>query len=274
MPPRYSTPGSGILVGTSRTPTGWVEDVHIENRGPAGAPPVLLLHGGGVAGWMWRSLGERLSQDHRVIVPDLPGHGRSSDEPYLSHAATANALAAVLEEVGTPVSVIGFSLGGQLAVLLAATRPDLVERVMVISAQAEPFARPGLTLALIGATARLGRWRWFAKLQAKEFFVPEELLEEYLETSKYLSKQVLVASVGENIRFVPPPEWPRFAGPAVVLVGQRENRLVSGSARVLHEALPGSELEVVEGCGHGIPFQRPEWLEKRARVWLTAEDPA
>ncbi len=245
--------------------------MHIEDHGPDGAPPVLLLHGGGVAGWMWRPLLERFAPGHRLIIPDLPGHGRGSGEPYVSHQETVDALITALEKVGEPVSVMGFSLGGQLAVLLAAGRPDLVERVMVISAQAEPLARPGPALGLISATARMAQWRWFGKIQAKALFVPQELLEEYLDTSANLSKPTLLAATGANLRFVPPPEWSRFPGPAVVLAGQDENRLVLDSARVLHESLPGSELELVEGCGHGIPLQRPDWLNERARTWLARD---
>lgn len=247
--------------------------VHTEIHGPDGAPPVLLLHGGGVAGWMWRPLGERLAADHQLIVPDLPGHGESLDDPYLVHGVTVDALEALLEELGTPVSVVGFSLGGQLAVLLAAERPDLVERVMVISAQARPLPRPGPVLGLVRATAPMGSWTWFARLQAKELFVPDELFEDYLRTTRNLSRESLVNALGENIRFVPPPEWSRFPGAAVVLAGQKERALVLDSARTLHEALPGSELEFVEGCGHGIPFQRPAWLAERVRAWSESSAP-
>lgn len=61
--------------------------------GSADPPPVLLIHGGGVAGWMWESLRERLEPDYAVLVPDLPGHDRSADEPYVLHTDTVAALA-------------------------------------------------------------------------------------------------------------------------------------------------------------------------------------
>lgn len=74
--------------------------------GPATGKPVLLLHGGGVAGWMWTSLRRSLETRHRVLVPELPGHGESSSEPYVSHAATIEALAQLLVAGNTgPVAV-------------------------------------------------------------------------------------------------------------------------------------------------------------------------
>ncbi|MDE3723666.1 alpha/beta hydrolase [Nocardiopsis sp. N85] len=246
--------------------------MYVRTFGREGDPPVLLLHGGGVAGWMWDPTRERLGGGLRSIVPDLPGHDRGADEPYRSHARTVEELGALIEKErpGGRVAVVGFSLGAQLAVLLAADRPDLVDRVMVVSAQAVPTPAPGLILGLLGATAGLARREWFARLQAKELFVPESLMADYIRTSSGVSKQTLLAAVGENIRFTVPSGWARFPGTAHVLVGARERRVMRNSGRALHEALPTALLETVEGCGHGVPLQRPEWFAGRLREWLDA----
>lgn len=237
--------------------------MHRETFGHTGEPPLLLLHGGGVAGWMWEPMRAHLPPHARVLVPDLPGHGRSAAQPYTSHRATVDLLAHILEEEGRPATVVGFSLGAQLAVLLAAVRPDLVERAVVISAQALPLRMTGPTLALLGATAGLAKSEKFARLQARELFVPESHLADYLQTSSSLSRETLLTSVAENLRFVPPAEWSTFPGAALILVGAAEKKLMRRSAAALHAALPHSTLEVVDGCGHGIPLQRPEWLAQR-----------
>ena len=65
--------------------------MHHETTGRAGTPPLLLLHGGGVAGWMWEPLRGHLDPARRVIVPDLPGHGRSATADYVSHEETVAA---------------------------------------------------------------------------------------------------------------------------------------------------------------------------------------
>ncbi|MFD6100398.1 alpha/beta fold hydrolase [Nocardiopsis flavescens] len=236
--------------------------MHVRTFGPHGAPAVLLLHGGGVAGWMWEPLRDRLGDGFRLVVPDLPGHDHGSGGPYLSHADTARELAGLLEaeRADGTATVLGFSLGAQLAVLLAAARPDLVGRAVVVSAQAVPTPLPSLTVALVGAAAGLARSPRFARLQARELFVPEHLVADYLRTSAGISRRTLTTVVGENIRFTPPTGWARFPGRADVLVGARERAVMAASARALHAALPSSTLTVVEGCGHGIPLQRPDLL--------------
>ncbi|MGB9035315.1 MAG: alpha/beta hydrolase [Paeniglutamicibacter sp.] len=238
--------------------------------GPATDKPVLLLHGGGVAGWMWTSLRRSLETRYRVLVPDLPGHGESSSEPFLNHAATIEALANMLVAGNTrPVAVIGFSLGAQLAIELAATHPGLVDRVMVVSAQAKPLPLVEPTLSLLGLSAPLARRRWFARLQARELFIPEDMMEAYIATSAGIGRETLLAAVEANLRFTLPEEWPDFPGRAIVLAGARERAVMRESALAIHAELPGSELEIVAGCGHGMPLQRPDWFNAHALAWLS-----
>lgn len=236
--------------------------VHVRTYGPDDAPPVLLLHGGGVAGWMWKPVITRIGDRMRFIVPDLPGHDNSATEPYLSHEDTVSRLVKLLDDTGE-VAVVGFSLGAQLAVLLASQRPDLVRHAVVISAQAKPTPAPGLTLSLLRSTAGLARQDWFAKTQARTLFIPSSLLDDYLRTSRSISKETLVNAVGENIRFTLPPEWADFPGRAWVLAGARERGFMRHSALALHDAVATGDVDIVADCGHGIPLQRPEWFADR-----------
>ena len=243
--------------------------MHVSRFGPEYGSPVLLLHGGGVAGWMWNSLRRSLESRYKVLVPDLPGHGQSADEPYRSHTETVDALRQVLLRGSLPpMAVIGFSLGAQLTIELASKHPELVDRAMVVSAQAKAMPFTGLTLRALGTVAPLARNRRFARLQARELFVPPELLEDYLGTSARITKATLLAAVGDNVRFELPAAWSEFRGRARVMVGRRERTLMRDSAEAIHTALPGSEIEIVEGCGHGIPLQRPDWFNGCVADWL------
>lgn len=234
------------------------------------APPVLLLHGGGVAGWMWDSLRERLEPHFAVLIPDLPGHGRSADEAYVSHTETIAALVQLLATSvpGRPVTVIGFSLGAQLAIQLASEHPELVSQAIVVSAQAKAMPFTDLTLVALGAGAPLARSPWFAKLQARALFIPPHLLDDYVRTSADITRATLLAAVGDNLRFELPAAWSTFPGRVLVMVGERERRLMRDSGDAIHAALPGSALSVVRGCGHGIPLQRPDWFNERVADWL------
>ncbi len=242
--------------------------MHHETSGPPGTPPLLLLHGGGVAGWMWEPLRAHLDPARRVIVPDLPGHGRSASVGYASHEETVARLIPLLERETGPATVVGFSLGAQLAVLLAARRPDLVADAVVISAQAEPLRAIRPTLALLRLTAGLARNERFARLQARELFIPDALLPRYLETSAAISRTTLLRAVEENLRFTPPPAWSTHPGSALILVGSDEKPLMRRSAALLNRVHPRSTLEVLRGCGHGIPLQQPTELAARLQERL------
>lgn len=243
----------------------------VREFGPDDAPIVLLLHGGGVAGWMWDSLRVALQEKYKVIIPDLPGHGASSGDAYQSHDQTVAELTTILaKRVHEPVAVIGFSLGAQLAIVMASKYPELVERAMIISAQAKPIRFTKFTIGLLGSAAPLAKLPWFARLQAKELFVPSVLLDTYVTTSTAISKETLLNAVAANLKFELPSSWAAFRGKAVVLVGEKEKRIMHDSASHIHAQLPGSEFETVEACGHGIPFQRSEWFHERVKDWLPA----
>ncbi|QRY48569.1 alpha/beta hydrolase [Mycolicibacterium boenickei] len=219
---------------------------------------------------MWNPTIGHITAEARFIVPDLPGHDHSADQTYRSHDQTVSELVDLIEkDASAQMAVVGFSLGAQLAVLLASRRPDLVDRVAVVSAQAKPSRAPVLTLSLLAATAGLAKNNWFAKQQAKALSIPAGLMPDYLRTSSSLSKQTLLAAVGDNMRFSPPPEWTRFSGISAIFAGERERDVIKDSAQLLHNALRGSQLAIVDGCGHGIPFQRPKWFAERIRTWLS-----
>ncbi len=223
--------------------------------------PVLFLHGGGVSGWMWRPLLDVLNGGVRAVVPDLPGHGQSRDTGYLSHDETVGRLAGLIrKEAPAGVLLVGFSLGAQLAIRLAADHPELVSGAVIISAEAQSAPMPGATLALLGWAAPLARQEWFARLQAKHLSVPGDLLAEYVRDSRGISRDTLLASVGENIRFTLPGAWGAFQGSTAVLVGAKERRIMRSSARTIHEAAGGSSLLVVPNAAHDMPFTQPQLL--------------
>ncbi len=222
-------------------------------------PGVLFLHGAGVGGWMWRPVLDRLGDGVAPLVPDLPGFGRNAGGRYVSHEATVAELAAsVRARAPGGVHVVGFSLGAQLAILLACRCPGLVRGVVVVSGEVVPMRLPRLMTGLVSATAPLAAQKWFARAQGRQLSVPEELMDDYLRDSATISRETLVAAVGENIRFRLPSGWGSVGLPVAVLVGERERGVMRRSAQLIADAAPGSSLRVVEGAGHDIPFTHPE----------------
>jgi pimeloyl-ACP methyl ester carboxylesterase len=109
--------------------------VHYLEWGPATAPAVLALHGGGQTAYMFEDIGFTLRDRLHVIAIDLPGHGESgslTDEGVSRHAF-AETLPGLIAEFGVaPVAIIGASLGGIVALTLAAAHPQLVSAIVMI----------------------------------------------------------------------------------------------------------------------------------------------
>jgi 3-oxoadipate enol-lactonase len=109
--------------------------------GAAGAPPLVLLHALGESRRDWPGVAERLAQDFSVFAVDLRGHGDSDWPGTYSCRLMADDVARLLDQLGLrSVTVLGHSLGGVVAYLLAERRPDLVGR-LVIEDICPPFHR-------------------------------------------------------------------------------------------------------------------------------------
>lgn len=123
---------SGPAMATKRFERSGQPTLVFDEVGDPSAPPVILLHGGGAGtrkGWM--DIPQRLARTHRVLVPDLRGHGDSdhADGAYgIEH--NADDIAAFIERVaGGRAALVGHSWGGLIAAQVAGTRPELVDRV-------------------------------------------------------------------------------------------------------------------------------------------------
>src|SRR5438132_6270989 len=116
---------------------------------PATAPTILLIHGSGVSARYWDNQLQRLAGALRVVAIALPGHGASEPMPptqRVSVEAYGEVVASFLDALGAgPVIVAGHSLGGAIAIALAARRPDAVSALLLLSSCAKlpPADGPG-----------------------------------------------------------------------------------------------------------------------------------
>lgn len=232
-------------------------------------PSILLLHGAGLGGWMWDAQRTRLSATHEVLTPDLPGHGANSGTDYTTNADAVDGLAQLLESHGGgPAAVLGFSLGGQLALELACRYPTLVDRVSVVSSLMLPLRWPGGAAWSLRATAPLARWRLFADFQAKTSYIPEAQFDAYYASSTSVSQASLYAIGRENFGFRIPQEWPDAPGAPLLIAGEKEPAILRRGMKELHAQHERSTLELLPDVGHGVSLQRPDWFSDRLESWL------
>lgn len=107
--------------------------LHTYRFGPPGPAQILVVHGLTGHGERWATLADRHLPEFTIVAPDLIGHGRSSWAAPWTIEANVAALAALLDaEAAGPVTVVGHSFGGAVALSLAATRPDLVGSLVLL----------------------------------------------------------------------------------------------------------------------------------------------
>jgi pimeloyl-ACP methyl ester carboxylesterase len=115
-----------------------------ESDAAASPVPALLLHGLDETSAAWRDVASRLPRSLRMLAADLPGFGSSEARGSYSLSAVAATMAAVaLEEVDGPVDLIGHGWGATIAIALAAARPELVRRLVVIGGGWPPWLPAG-----------------------------------------------------------------------------------------------------------------------------------
>lgn len=107
-----------------------VEGLHITRYGEDGTP-VVFLHGLFGQGRNWTGIAKALASHHRVVLLDLPDHGRSAWTDHFDLLAVADLVAEIFD-ADDPVALVGHSLGGKVAMVLALRHPELVERLGVV----------------------------------------------------------------------------------------------------------------------------------------------
>ncbi|HVE48729.1 MAG TPA: pimeloyl-ACP methyl ester esterase BioH [Casimicrobiaceae bacterium] len=238
--------------------------VHVESRGRG--RDVVLLHGWALHGGLFTSLAESLSSTRRVHTVDLPGHGHSDPiRPWTIDAVVA-ALERRFEDIDAQIDVIGWSLGGMLAMAWANAYPARVGRLALVAttpkfvADADwPFAMSRATLERFADELRVAykpALLRFLSLQVQgsdEGRAALASLRQQLFARGAPDAEVLDDSLrsleASDLRDI----VPRLPNRALVIAGDSDALTPIGASRWLASALPSARLVVVPGAAH-TPF--------------------
>jgi pimeloyl-ACP methyl ester carboxylesterase len=249
-------------------------------------PPIVLLHGLGGAAANWRLVAPHLARECRVIVPELPGHGRSEPSAAGSLDAFAEAMLAVVDaESALPAPWVGHSFGGVVALRAAALRPDaLTGLVLAATAGITSASRIGeVTVTLIGiarpgrflgrrrrvvARSRLGRtlaFGWWGV--ADPAGLDPEMAEAFLagppeHTDTLTAGKVLVAAD-------PRRDLHLVTCPCLCLWGANDNwvPLADGMEYARRLRAP---LRTIADCGHLLIGERPDAVLRAVREFVSS----
>ena len=216
-------------------------------------PPLLLVHGLGSSSEDWALVLRELTQAHRVYAPDLLGWG-GSDKPRdgdYSIAAETELVRGFMDAVRLPrADVGGVSMGGWVAMRLAALYPERVQRLVLVDSVGLDF--PTTLNESSFAPTTMDEARHLLWLQSDEFTkLPDFVVRDYLRRA--LSERWILRSSMRSMltrRDIMDGKLQRVTMPTLIVWGTADRLTPPSLASRLHAALPQSRVVMIPGCGH------------------------
>jgi pimeloyl-ACP methyl ester carboxylesterase len=234
--------------------------------GQPDGPPVVLLHGGGGNRQMWARTIRDLAGRYRVIAPDLPGHGELRRQRFDLRRATDLVASVIDREAAGRASVVGLSLGGYVAIALAARSPERISGLILSGATAEYLGRGGLATRLAAIPVRLAAG-WFDRKSAEAIrrIAPADIAEPMLAAG------LSTRGAAEAFWRLPGRDYhamlAAYRGPLLILNGERDHENRKAEPRAL-AAWPQAHVEVLSDAGHACAVSQPDRFTDAVRRFL------
>jgi pimeloyl-ACP methyl ester carboxylesterase len=232
-------------------------------------PPLVVLHGLFGAKRNWATIAKALAPRHRVLTVDLRNHGASPWDAVHDYPALAGDVARFIHtHVGGPAAVLGHSMGGKAAMVLALEEPDLVERLVVVDI-APAASRTSLIDALramqqvpLAACTRRGEVDAALAESIADPSVRAFLVQNVTTVPHGLAWAVNLEAVERNfpaiVGFPDVAAGRTFTGPTLFVVGERSDYIRPEHHAVIHRLFPAATIEVVAGAGHWVHAEAPD----------------
>ncbi len=255
-------------------------------------PAVVLVHGLAGSSETWIPTIDRLAETHRVIAPDLLGHGRSAKpRGDYSLGAYASFLRDLLVELDCPrATIVGHSFGGGIAMQFAYQHPDVAERLVLVSSGGlgdevswllRSLSAPGMGHLLGVATLprvmngvdRTGTLLSKVGIHASE--QTTEIHKAYISLASRDARSAFLHTIRSVIdhqgQRVSASNRIHLAGdiPTLIVWGSRDRIIPVAHAHDAHELIPGSQLELFAKAGHYPHTEEPERFASVLEAFLS-----
>ncbi|HEX5193804.1 MAG TPA: alpha/beta fold hydrolase [Solirubrobacteraceae bacterium] len=243
------------------------------------ARPVVLIHGVGDRSESWGGVIDRLPPGLDVVTYDLRGHGDSDKPPgpySLDDFVTDHV--SVLDSLGIErCHVVGFSLGGMIAQAIALTRPETVDRLVLVSCVAGRTEREReavlARLAVVenegpGGTAKVSGARWFTDgfIAAHPEAVERRLAELAANDPVGYAAAYRVLATNDLA-----DELSAIDAPTLIITGEHDIGSPPHMAQTMHERIPDSRLTILEGMRHSVLVEAPELIASQIGEFLRSD---
>jgi esterase len=242
-------------------------DLVFDDRGSG--PPLVVLHGLFGAKRNWATIAKALAPRHRVLTVDLRNHGASPWDAVHDYPALAGDVARFIHtHVGGPAAVLGHSMGGKAAMVLALEEPDLVERLIVVDIAPAP-SRTTLIDAL-QAMKNVPLATCTRRTEAETALaesIPDPAVRAFLVQNvttgpNGLAWAVNLEALERNfpaiVAFPDVAAGRTFTGPTLFVVGERSDYVRPEHHAVIRRLFPAAMIEVVAGAGHWVHAEAPD----------------
>lgn len=241
--------------------------------------PVVILHGLFGSKRNWASVARHVAADHRVLALDLRNHGESPWADAHDYPALAGDVAAFIEtHIGQPTAVIGHSMGGKTAMMLALSRPDLVDRLVVVDIAPARSTATSVDLARVLRAVPLGTFTSRAEVEAAlATSIPDRAVRAFLMQNVRRGTDGLIWSLNlealerhaDAIRDFPHVTGDRaFPGPTLFLLGGRSTYVERRHEADMYRLFPAAVIERIEGAGHWVHAEAPDAFLAAIRRFL------
>lgn len=226
--------------------------------------PLVLLHPYPVDAGFWDPVRALLAPGRPVLAPEAPGFGSATPEAGWTVTGYADAVAARIADwaPGGRAAVCGLSLGGYVALAIAARHPERLSALVLADTRAEPDDDAALAaradgIARIEAEGAEGYLRDFLPRVVSPRAAPE-----VREALARLAGRQPAAALCDALRALAGrvdrrPDLGAVSCPALVVVGEDDAATPPAVARVMADGIPGARMEVVPGAGHMTALERP-----------------
>ena len=251
---------------------------HFPATAPSDCPPLLIAHGLFGSGRNWGVIARRLADRRAIIAVDMRNHGNSPRKPTQSYPEMAADLAEVILAHGGIADVLGHSMGGKTAMVLALTQGQLVRRLVVADIAPVAYAHDQTQnvaamagLDLQGLTSRAEADLRLAKVisdPALRAFFLQSLDLRATPPGWRLNLDVLLREMPEIVGW---PQTPgKYEGRALFLSGADSSYVKPDHRPLILSQFPKAYFARIPGAGHWLHAEKPREFEETVRIFLNA----
>jgi len=247
---------------------------YIEHGQATDRPGLLIAHGLYGSGRNWGVIAKRLSDTRRVVAVDMRNHGKSPWYETHSYHDLAADLAGVITHLGGRWDVLGHSMGGKAAMVLALTRPELVNRLVVADIAPVPYSHT--QIQYIEAMRAVDLSQVERRSDAKPLLAPHvndpELVSFFLQSLDaknrrwMLNLDTLAREMPKILGF--PDVSGVFDGPVLFLSGAQSDYIRPEHRDRIKALFPKVRFARIPGAGHWIHAEKPCEFEAAVRAFL------